>query len=178
MNKFQRCLAVIVFIFFEVYAGVRLLTAPADFSSSAVIATGAALLVLGAICLFWSLTLKGMMLPYRLGLIVGILHLILGVIFVVWSSRVVAAFPIFTQIYGFIMIVMGVSKLGDYFILKAYGLPRHWLWIAAAVLTIIMGVVIIMNPFGAVEFAWTWTGYMLIFSGVFDLFVFIFSFFM
>ena len=48
----------------------------------------------------------------------------------------------------------------------------------AAILTIVLGVVIIMNPFTAVEAAWSATGYMLIFTGVFDLFVFIFSFFL
>ena len=40
MSKFQRCLAFIVFILFEAYAGYRLLTAPADFSSSAVTVFG------------------------------------------------------------------------------------------------------------------------------------------
>lgn len=178
MSKFQRCLAVIVFIFFEVYAGVRLLTAPADFSGSAVIAFGVALLVLGAVCLYWALTLKGLMLPYKTGLFLGIVQLILGVVCIVWHENIVLTFPTFAQIYGVIMVIMGVSKLGDYFILKANGLRRHWLWMVAAILTIVLGVVIVLNPFETVELAWTYTGYMLIFTGVYDLFLFIFSFFM
>ena len=178
MSKFQRCLAIIVFIFFEVYAGVRLLTAPADFSNSAVITFGIVLLLVGAVSLYWSLTFKSTRLPYRLGLACAIIDLILGVVFVAFSKNVVNAFPTFAQIYGVLMVIMGVSKLGDYFIIKANGLPRHWLWMVGAILTIALGVVIFMNPFTAVEAAWTTSGYMLIAAGVFDLFVFIFSFFL
>ena len=178
MSKFQRCLATVVFIFFEVYAGVRLLTAPAEFSNSAVVTFGVVLLVLGAISLYWALNMKSMRLPYRLGLACAIINLILGVVCVVWSQKIVEAFPVFAQIYGVFIVLLGVNKLGDYFILKANGLSRSWLWMLAAILTIVLGVVIIMNPFTAVEAAWSATGYMLIFTGVFDLFVFIFSFFL
>lgn len=177
MGKFQRCLGIIVFIFFEVFAGVRLLTAPADFSKNAVTVFGVILLVLGAISLFWALTLKGMMLPHRVALICAVLDLIIGVIFVGWSQKVVDAFPTFAKIYGVIMLIMGVSKLGDYLILKGVGLPRHWLWMIDALLTIVLGVIIFMNPFAAVETAWACAGYFLIFSGVFELVIFIFSFF-
>lgn len=177
MSKFQRCLAIIVFIFFEVYAGVRLLTAPADFSNSAVITFGVIMLVLGAICIFWALTMKGMMLPYQFGLALGIIHVVLGIIFIALSENIVYAFPAFAQIYGVIMVIMGVSKLGDYFILKANGLRRHWLWMVAAILTIVLGVLIFLYPYSTVEAAWSASGYMLLVSGVFDLFLFIFSFF-
>ena len=178
MSKFQRCLATIVFIIFEVYAGIRLLTAPADFSNSAVITFGVVLLLLAAISIYWALTLKTSNLPYKLGLICGIINLILGVIFVGWSHNVVNAFPTFAKIYGVIMVIIGINKLSDYFILKTHNLPRNWLWMLDAILTIVLGFVIFMNPFTAVEAAWTASGYMLIFSGVFDLFVFIFSLFM
>ena len=177
MSKFQRCLAIIVFILFEVYAGIRLLTAPVDFSRSAVTVFGVILLVLGAISLYWSLTMKGLLLPYRLGLICAVLNLILGVIFVGWAQNVVNAFPTFAKIYGVIMVIMGVSKLADYFMLMATGLPRRFLWLLGAILTVVLGGVIFMNPFTAVEAAWTASGYMLIFSAVFDLVIFIFSFF-
>ena len=177
MSKFQRCLAIIVFIFFEVYAGVRLLTAPAEFSNSAVIIFGVMLLVIGVISLYWALNLKSMQFPYRLGLVCAIIDLILGIVFVVFSQNVVNAFPTFAKIYGVIMVILGINKLSDYIILKSHNLPRHWLWLVAAILTIALGVVIFLNPFTAVETAWTVTGYMLIGTGVFDLFVFIFSFF-
>ena len=177
MSKFQRCLAIIVFILFEVYAGSRLLTAPADFSKSAVTVFGVILLIIGAISLYWALTMKGLMLPYRLALICAVLNLILGVIFVGWAGNVVNAFPTFAKIYGVIMVLMGINKLADYFMLMATGLPRRFLWLIGAILTIALGVIIFMNPFSAVEAAWAASGYMLIFSAAFDLVIFIFSLF-
>ena len=113
MSKFQRCLAIIVFIFFEVYAGVRLLTAPAEFSNSAVIIFGVMLLVIGVISLYWALNLKSMQFPYRLGLVCAIIDLILGIVFVVFSQNVVNAFPTFAKIYGVIMVILGINKLSD-----------------------------------------------------------------
>lgn len=176
-NKLKRCLAIIAFIFFEVYAGVRLLTAPADFSNSAVVAFGIIMLIVGAISLFWMSTLKSMMLPYRLTLVCGIIDLILGIICLAFSEKVVGAFPTFAKIYGVFMVIMGISKLRDYITLQVWGLPRKFLWLIGAILTIVLGVVIFMNPFAAVEVAWTYAGYFLILTGAIDLLIFILSFF-
>jgi len=178
MNKFQRCLAIIAFIFFEVYAGVRLLTAPADFSNSVVITFGVILLIVGAISLYWALSMKAQLLPYKLILTAAVIDLILGVVFAAFSQKVVEAFPTFAKIYGVIMVIMGLSKLRDYITLQVWGLPRKFLWLIGAILTIALGVAIFMNPFTAVEAAWTWTGYFLVFTGALDLLVFILSFFL
>lgn len=178
MSKFQRCLAIIVFIFFEVYAGVRLLTAPADFSNSAVTVFGIVMLLIGAISLYLALSLKAQQLPYKFALACAVIDLVLGVVFVAFSQKVVGAFPTFAKIYGVIMVITGISKIGDYITLQVWGLPRKFLWLIGAILTVVLGVVIFMNPFATVEMAWTWSGYFLIITGAFDLLVFILSFFL
>lgn len=178
MNKFQRCLIIFLFIFFEVYFGVRLLTAPADFSANAITVFGIVMLLVGAVSLYWALSLKSMQLPYKLSLTCGIIDLILGVIFVAFSPKVVGAFPIFAKIFGVIMVIMGISKIRNYIVLQTWGLPRDFLWLLGAILTIVLGVVIFMNPFAAVELTWTWTGYFLVFTGALDLLFFILSFFL
>ena len=177
MSKFQRYLAIIVFILFEVYAGIRLLTAPTEFSNSAVIAFGVVMLVIGAISLFWALTLKSMGLPNKLAMICAVIDLILGVVFVAFSQKVVGAFPTFAKIYGVIMVIMGISKLRDYIVLQVWGLPRKILWLIGALLTIALGVFIFLFPVTTVEAAWMWAGYSLLFSAALDLVIFIASFF-
>ncbi len=177
MNKFTRCLAIIVFILFEVYAGYRLLTAPAEFSNSAVIVFGVVMLLIGAISLYWALSLKAMLLPYKLGLICGIVDLVLGVIGVAFSRNVVEAFPTFAKIYGVFMVIMGISKLRDYIVLQVWGLPRKFLWLLGAILTIALGVVIFTYPYAAVETAWMYAGYFLLASAAMDLVIFIASLF-
>lgn len=173
MSKFQRCLAFIVFILFEAYAGYRLLTAPADFSSSAVTVFGVALLLIGAISLYWALSLKAQMLPYKLVLVCALIDLVLGVVCAAFSQKVVGSFPTFAKIYGVILVIMGISKLRDYITLQVWGIPRKFLWLIGAILTIALGVVIYMNPFTAVEVAWTWAAYSLIFTAAFDLVIFL-----
>ncbi len=178
MNKFTRCLAIIAFILFEAYAGYRLLTAPADFSNSAVTVFGVIMLIVGAISLFWMATLKSMALPHKLTLICGIIDLILGIVCIVYSRKVVEAFPVFVKIYGVFMVIMGISKLRDYITLQVWGLPRKFLWLIGAILTIALGVVIYMNPFTALEVGFAWAGYFLIGTAVFDLIIFVLSFFL
>ena len=50
--------------------------------------------------------------------------------------------------------------------------------VLSAVLSIILGVVVFLNPFSATEAAWLYTGIFLIVEGVMDLFTFIFGFFL
>ena len=177
MNKFLRYLAILVIIFFEVYAGVRLLTAPAEFSNSAIVIFGIFSLIIGVVMLYYAITFKQEYLPYRLGLALGILNVILGLFCVAFSQKVVEMFPVFAVIYGVVMVFAGIDKLGNYFIIKSRGLPHHWIWMVGAVLTIVLGIVIIANPFTTVEATYTFGGIFLIASGVVDLFAFIFSFF-
>ena len=178
MNKFTRCLAIIIFIFFEVYAGIRLLTSPADFSNSAIVVYGIVMLLTGAVMLFFSLSMKEQFpLSYKVGLGLGILNILLGLLCVILSDKIVSIFPVFAVAFGVITFFTGIDKLGNYFIIKAKGLPHHWIWMVGAVLTIILGVVIMLNPFTSLDVAFTYAGYFLIISGVVDLFTFIFSFF-
>ncbi len=178
MSKFQRFLAIIVFIFFEVYCGVRLLTAPVDFSNSAVVTFGIVMLLVGAISLWWAISLKNMMLPNTLAMVCAIFDLVIGIVFVAFPGKVVNAFPALAKIYGVIMGIMGISKLRDYIVLQAWGLPRRVLWLIGAILTIVLGVVVFMYPYQAVEASWMYAGYFLVFTGAVDLFVFLLSSFL
>lgn len=177
MNKFTRCLFIFLFIVFEIYAGVRLLTDYEGFSNSAIITFGVFSLLAGAVMLFLALDLKKSALPYQIGMALAVLNIILGICCIAFSANIVAAFPVLAIAYGIIMVFVGIEKLGNYFVMKSWGYPRHWLWMVLAVLTIVLGVIIILNPFTAVDVTFTYAGYFLIFSGVVDLFVFIFSFF-
>lgn len=177
MSKFQRCLAIIFFILFEGYAGYRLLTAPADFSNSAVIVFGVIMLLVGAVSLYLAYSLKSNMLPHRLSLICGIIDVVLGIVCVAYSQKVVGAFPTFAKIYGVFMVIMGISKLRNYITLQVWGLPRKFMWLLTAILTIALGVLVFMYPYAAVEAAWTYAGYFLVFEAAFDLVIFIISLF-
>lgn len=178
-KKILGYLTIIFFIFFEVYAGVRLLTNPVEFTNTVVVLFGVIMLVIGVVSVIRALQVKASTgLPYRLGLWGGIFDLIIGAICVFWSSKVVSLFPVLVMIYGIIMVVSGIHKFRNYLALKDLGINRSWLVALAAILSIVLGVIVFLNPFTATDAAWTYTGIFLIVEGVVDLFTFIFSFFM
>ena len=161
-KKILAYLTLLFFIFFEVYAGVRLLTNPVDFTSSVIVFFGIFMLVVGVV----SIILFG-----------GIFDLIIGAVCVFLSDKVVSLFPVMVMIYGIIMVISGIHKFRNYLALRDAGLRRSWLVVVSAILTIILGVIVFLNPFTATATAWTYAGIFLIVEGVADLFTFIFSFF-
>lgn len=176
-KKILAYLALLFFIFFEVYAGVRLLTSPTDFTNSVIVIFGVVMLIVGIVSLVRAFQIKNSGLPYRLGLFGGILDLIIGAVCLFLSDKVLALFPVMVMIYGVIMVVFGINKIRNYLVLKDFGIHRSWLVILSAIVTIVLGVLVFLNPFTATETAWTATGIFLIIEGIIDLFTFIFSFF-
>ncbi len=178
-KKILGYLTIFVFIFFEVYAGIRLLTNPVDFTSSVVYIFGIIMIIVGLISVFRALKIKSSsQLPYRLGLFGGIIDVIIGVVCVFFTQNVIALFPVLIMIYGIVMIVAGIHKIRNYLALKDFGIQRSWLVIVSAILSIILGIIVFFNPFTATATGWTVTGIFLIAEGVCDLFVLIFSFFL
>jgi len=177
-KKILAYLTLLFFIFFEVYAGVRLLTNPVDFTSSVIVFFGIFMLVVGVVSIIRALQIKNKTnLPYRLSLFGGIFDLIIGAVCVFLSDKVVSLFPVMVMIYGIIMVISGIHKFRNYLALRDAGLRRSWLVVVSAILTIILGVIVFLNPFTATATAWTYAGIFLIVEGVADLFTFIFSFF-
>ena len=177
-KKFLGYLTIVLFIFFEVYAGVRLLTNPVEFTNSVVVIFGYVMIVIGLVSIVRAFDAKSAgNLPYRLGLWGGVLDLIIGVICAFFSSKVVNLFPVLVMIYGIVMVISGIHKFRNYLVLKDFGVNRSWLMVVSAILSIVLGIIVFLNPFSATGAAWTYTGIFLIVEGVFDLFTFIFSFF-
>ena len=177
-TKYLRLLTLAAFIFFEVYAGVRLLTNPVEFTNRAIIVFGVVMIIIGIVSLIRSLKAKSAGLPYTLGLVGAIFDLVIGVICIFLSSNIVALFPFLAMIYGVIMVIFGINKIRQYAILHDIHMPNVWILLIAGILSIVLGVIVFLHPFETTELLWAWTGYFLIFEGVFDLFALIFSFFM
>ncbi|MBQ6342435.1 MAG: DUF308 domain-containing protein [Anaerolineaceae bacterium] len=178
-KKLMGYLTIVVFIFFEVYAGVRLLTNPVDFTNSVVFFFGIIMLIIGVISVIRAFQAKSTgMLPYRLSLFGGILDIIIGIACVFLTDKVVGLFPVLLMVYGIFMVVAGIHKIRNYLVLKDFGVHNSWLVVVSAVLSIILGIIVFLNPFTAAATGWTVTGIFLIAEGVCDLFAFIFSFFL
>ncbi len=99
-------------------------------------------------------------------LISAVLSLIAGG-FILSSYRLIVS--IIPAVLGIIVIVSGIAKLEDALSLKKSGIPGNVPVILAAI-NILLGAVLLLNPFGALNFTLRIAGLMLIFSGGSDLF--------
>ncbi len=115
---------------------------------------------------FTGASLLNMNSPVRkFNLVPGLIQLLLGLFITIRPDRIV----------GFITIVIGVVVLVQSFGILEHGLETKFLgyklwWITAlfAVVMAVLGIVIIVNPFGAVSVAMKFTGFVLIVQGITD----------
>lgn len=105
---------------------------------------------------------------YRLDLILGLLFLILGGYIFLNPWGLLSMIPI---VFGVLLIYHGISDLGQAMELRKYGADRWRISIIFAVISIILGVVIMKNPFGTIDMLMRIIGGCLIYDGLSNLFL-------
>ena len=178
MNKITRLLILLPFIFFEVYAGAFLLIDPITFTNNAIIVFGIVMLIAGLIGLIRALKASSNRRPNTMQLVASILDLIIGFVCVAYSPFVLAHIPDFVKICGVIMVIFGIYKLRHYALLNDLHVPHAWILLVSAILTIVLGIIVFLNPFTTTDMIWTWTGIFLICEGAADLATLLFSLFL
>ena len=117
---------------------------------------GIALIIYGAIGVVGYLTGKSE--KNTVNFIVAILIVIVGLFFFTSPSKVVSFFPTVT---GILLIVAGVRD-----ILSAIRTKGNLVPLVLAIITLIFGLIILLNPFGTVEILATVFGIALIYNGI------------
>lgn len=96
-------------------------------------------------------------------LIAGLIELALGI----WISLRPESFVQFlTVILGFIMLVHSFVMLQSAIEIKLFGIKRWWLLLITALLTLILGMIIIISPFATIAVTMTIAGISLIADGI------------
>ena len=170
MATFKRLLPTILMLLFELATGILLLINGEKFTKIIFIIFGVFLLVSGLITLIRSLLegRHGGSIPL-LQLLLAVFLICLGAFFTAASGSVLSVVSTVTLVFGIILAFSGVLKLAEYLSIRKVG-AVSWLPIIAAVVTIVLGVVIAFNPFGATEVIWMILGIAIIVSAVFDIF--------
>ena len=172
MKNLKFHLPVIIFLLFEFAVGVILFTEPERFTKTVIYIFGALLIVNSVIfAVRYLLAKKRGDDPSILTLIVAIASLILGVLCLVLVNSIFENTVIRAIIYGVFLIVSGVYKIKAYFDIRNAGMEGSVFMIAAAVVSIILGTVIVILQ--SKETMWNLTGGLLIGEAVFDLFALI-----
>lgn len=169
MAKFRLLIPTILMLIFEAAVGVLLLIDGEKFTQIIFIIFGVFLLVVGLVKLIRSL------LAGRNGgsismsqMFFSVILIAAGAFFAAASGSVLSVVSAFTLVIGIIMAFIGMLKLMEYAAIRKYSAVT-WVAVISAIITIILGIVIAFNPFGATEVLWVILGVMLIVSAVLDL---------
>lgn len=169
MNNKGNKIPALLFVLFEIAVGVLLFRDPEGFSMTIIKILGIVSLAIGIVYLlsYFSNRKKYGNGGYGL-LILSVPAIIIGAVCAVLPKWVYSLFAVAVVIYGIVLIVTSVFKTRNYFESKKLGFPVSKLTILSAVLSLILGIVITINPFGATEFAFTFAGISLIIEAVID----------
>ena len=164
MKALRNNIPIILLILFELIVGILLFVNPEGFTAAAITCFGIVLLAIGVIYLIRFLREKN---QYPT-LVLALVSLVIGFICTFLTSLVMGLFAVVAVIYGVILIVSGVYKFKAHRDAKRLGLPTIPLALISAILSIILGLVIVVNPFTTTKVLWSFAGISLIVEAVVD----------
>lgn len=104
--------------------------------------------------------------PYRSDFALGIIDSVVG-LFMIWHPEVIViTLPI---IIGFTMMIDGVMKIQSSVELRRFGYSRWWLSLIIAICMVVVGILMVLRPFGGMTAIAILTGISLILMGVMNL---------
>lgn len=157
----------------ELLIGILLFVDPVGFTSGILMAVGVVLLVCGVFGLIRYFNTEPVQAALEQNFSKGLVMILLGGFLVLRTQRVIALFPLLTQLYGVAILIIGVVKLQqgvDLLRLKA----RFWFLAGVnALLAILFAAVILSNPFASTIVLWRVAAISLIVEAVLDVVVLI-----
>ncbi len=165
MRAIQKNGGSILMCVLEILVGVLLLLDPTGFTSSIIIAAGAALILYGAICIVRYFRADAAEGALRQNLFKGLLLLLGGLFCVLRSKWFVDTFPLLTILYGIGLLISGVGKIQWMADMIRFGRKRWYLPAISAVLSLIFAAIILCSPTAL----WSFLGIVLIVEAVFDI---------
>ena len=169
MKNLRNNFPVILLTLFEFAVGVLLLINPEAFTKAVIIIFGAILVVIGGIYLARVLRDRSEGVS-GITMTIALASLIVGILCIVFPSMIMSLFAFVAIIYGVILIVSGVYKAKSYTDAKSAGTPLPAITLISAILSVALGIVIVINPFGTVmRTLFTFAGIALIIEAGLDL---------
>ncbi len=105
---------------------------------------------------------------YRNDFLFGIIILTIGILILFKREAFISIIPF---ILGVVIIFSGFSKLQDGIDAKRIGYPNHALYLTLALIDVIIGILILFDPFTFAGIMFVVIGIGLVFSGISDLYV-------
>ncbi len=152
----------------EIVIGIFLLANPVSASVMLVRVIGAIIIIMGVLNLIAYLANKKESGANQAALVGAVVPIVVGILIYLgarWIITTVAAFSVFI---GILMLLGAISKAVQAFRLRK--LEKGWIaYFLSAVLTILISLIIIANPFSTITILWSFIGFSLIAEGVIDM---------
>ena len=174
MSTLKNNIPIILMLLFEIAVGVLLLVNPETFTTIVVVSFGIFLTVVGIIYLIRYFSARKRGEESLLTLIWSLVLISVG-IFVISANQLIMSFFAFIAIlYGVILLISGVVKIMGYFNARKANLPVSAVSIISAIISVILGGVILVNPFETTHVLFMFAGIAILVSAAFDIVTLIF----
>lgn len=175
MKRMSQKLTAMVLCIVELLVGILLLVNPTGFTGGMIVAAGGLLILWG----LWQgvryFLLKPVEAAQRQLLFRGLCAVLLGLFALCHVEWILSVFPFVAMVYGLCVLLLGLRRIQwtvDMIRLKM----RRWYWPAiGAGLSLLVAVVILLNPFETLATLWVFTGIALIAEAVVDVLTLIFD---
>lgn len=168
MKKFLRILPMILLILFELAVGVLLFLKPEEVTRTIILILGLGLIVVGIVLLILFFRAKKEDSGRIPLLVFAIFNLIVGLVLAIFPGWIVSLFKVLFLVYGVFMIASGVYKSALYINLRVKKIPASVFMLFGALLSVVLGVIIVVNYQAAAAIMWRVTGVSLILAGILD----------
>lgn len=153
----------------QIVIAVLLLVNPERFTTMIIIAGGILLAVIGILAIVDYLRDNPVQAATKQNLAKGLLALIVGCFAILRSSAVSALFPALAILYGLMMLMTALMRIQwavDFFRMHR---PNWWVMGIGALVTLLFSIVILLNPFPAVNIMWGFVAITLLMSAASDI---------
>ena len=175
MSRLNFAIGKLILLLFEAAVGVVLLINPIGFATVFVTVVGVLLAAVGLMFILQYFRSEPTEAQKGQGLLKGCCALLVGLFCSLNTQWFIDAFPLLTVIHGIVILFTGIIRLqwtADMLRLK---LKRWYIAAGGAVISIVLAVIIFVNPFGVSQAIWTFIGITFLVDALADLAVLIFS---
>lgn len=164
LRKYEKTSIIVSLL--SIVASILLIVNPAGVMNIIISLIGVAMIICGLWHLISYFKDSTELKYFRLDLFVGIVLILSGILIIKNSAMLISIISMLVAVW---IILRGILDLQVSFNLKRLESKGWWIALLVAIITIILGIVIFINPFATAEVTVIATGIMMLVSSVFDL---------
>lgn len=153
----------------ELLIGILLLVKPVGFTTGIIIAIGVALMLRGVMDVVSYFKTSPTEAAKQRGLAQGVICLLLGFVCSFMTNWMLTVFPFVGMIYGIMLVLLGVEKVQTAVDQKRLGISKWYMAAISAMISVVCGAIIMLNPFTTTVYMWMFTGISLIVEAIADI---------